>query len=208
MLLSRRSLLATAAVLPLVGGCAFVQKVESAFTLTDYLGEAAATFTAGAVAVTALTTLVQTGIVPKAKAQALMPYINAMAAEFATVKQAVDAGDSLGSAIIQAAQTALNGFQVAVAPVVSPVTAPQAQHAIAARLAQKKFAIAVGAIVTWVINNLGTLEAAGEAIWSLIQTIIGEYKSIVAGSTTVAQVDAAYQDFAADVVTFIAAAAS
>lgn len=189
--MKRRNFLVSGGALLALSGCA---EVKAVFGFTDYLGEAAAVFTGGAVALTALNTLIQTGVITKAQGQGLIPAGNAMAAEFATVKVAGDNGSSLGSVLIQAAQTALNGFQIVVDPVVAPVGPAQAHKALMAHRALHK-AFDVAAILAFVGANLGTIISAGQAIGALVQELIAEYRSIKAGETTVAQFDAAYADF-------------
>src|ERR1700675_5210993 len=129
MFLSRRSLLASVALAPLAGCSAFTTPV------TDYLGEAASVFTAGNVALTAVTVLVQTGVIAKAQAQGWQAAVNAVAAQFATLDANIDRGTTLTQAMVDAAMTALNSFQVVAKPAVTTVTPAQANGALAAHKA-------------------------------------------------------------------------
>jgi hypothetical protein len=195
MMMSRRSLLATVAIAPLVGCSIFTPK-----PLTDFLGEAASAFTAGNVAVTALTVLVQTNVISKATAKSWQRYVDVVDAQFSTLHGDIDAGVSIQQAAIDAALTALNGLQVASKPVVAQIAPAQAQHAYARHQqfmqSHPGFVFAIPAIIAWVVSNLGTIVSAGGAIASLVQQLIGEFQSVPAGTTTVPQADQAFTGWA------------
>jgi|SRR5579859_3332054 len=198
-MLTRRTLIRRGSVVGLLGltGCALPTWLGG----TDYLGEAAAAFTSGSVGLVAVGTLVSTGVIAKAKAQALNPELTAVAAAFATLHSDGDNGTGLGQAAIDAAITAWNAYQVAIKPVVAGVTMADV-HAAKAKLLMRPKAVNWAGIVTWIINNLGTLTSAGGAIASLVSFLVSEVQAIAAGSTTVAQFDAAYAAWASDLATY------
>jgi len=168
---------------------------------TDYLGEAAAAFTSGSIGLVAIGTLVSTGVISKAKAQSFNTELNAVAATFATLHTDGDSGAGLGQAAIDAAVTAWNAFQQAIKPVVASLTMADVHAAHAALLARPK-AVNWAGIISWVLSNLGTLTSAGGAIGSLVQFLVSEVQAISAGSTTVAQFDAAYASWTTDLASY------
>lgn len=198
--MNRREILKTFGMVSIAfPGLAACASVTNFLEGNDPVSEVTALFLSGAITLQAIDALVQTGVVSKGSVKTWQNQVNAVATQFATLHSSVDSELSIGQTAIVQAEVLLQTLEsLAAQPASQLTTAKVAEFKAQAR---PKVVLTVAAILSFIINNLGTLSAAGTGIASLVQDLINQFAK-PASASTAADADNAYNLFTTQLAAF------